>query len=683
MAPILTRVGQAFGFGSAPAGGAGGGPGYVEATGGVKYNPGDGYTYHVYKSSSTFVVTNPGNIEYLLVGGGAGGGGHAGGGGAGAGGVRTNLDGHPLAAPDYTAATGTYTVTVGPGGAGATTSGDPPAGGPGGNPGALGGNTEFYLPTASYPGTTFLRAAGGGGGGGGNPGPNTVPTTSLGGSGGGGSAFTSRDNGVAITDPNHPKAQGNPGGDGNPSNLTGGGGGGAGGNGTNAPGSGPTSGGTGGYGAGFTLAQLGGANIANTLGVLGPPTGAGLSYAPGGRFFAGGGGGGAHGGGGGGGGGGNATGTSWSGGAYGTPFGSTSTQSGTTNTGGGGSGSGGTTGSAACAGGAGGAGFWLVRSANNPALNVIPLSYLIIGGGGGGGRGRGGGGGAGGYRTNYASETPGGPGTSTEAALSIAASTNYSVTIGAGGAAGPGMDKRGGRGGDSKYDSITSIGGGAGGAAFQPVSRDTEYTGSNQVVYIGGSGGGGAGQTPPAGPNSGHGGSAVSPTQPEENPKVVQGYNGGDANDFGNDGTGGGGAGAVGVDGEGGAGGSGKPSSITGSAVFRGGGGGGGGDDQSGAGGNGGGGAGSTGASTPGTHATGGGGGGSIYNQAAARGGTGVIIFRYPNAYTIANPGGGLTLSTATDGGSKVTTITHPSPTATCPVSDPSTGNATGNISWS
>ena len=92
---------------------------------------------------------------------------------------------------------------------------------------------------------------------------------------------------------------------------------------------------------------------------------------------------------------------------------------------------------------------------------------------------------------------------------------------------------------------------------------------------------------------------------------------------------------------------------------------------------------GAAGASSPGQHATGGGGGGSIYNQASARGGTGVIILRYPNTYTIANPGGGLTLSTATDGGSKVTTITHPSPTATCPVSDPSTGNATGNISWS
>ena len=563
---------------------------------------------------------------------------------------------------------------------GGAPSGSPPTG----NPGTSGGNTEFYLPTASYPGSTFLRAAGGGGGGGGNPGPTTIPTTSLGGSGGGGAAFSPHANGVAITDPNHPKAQGNPGGDGNSSGMSGGGGGGAGGAGTNAPGSGPTTGGTGGYGAGFTLAQLGGTNLANTLGVAGPPTGAGLNYAPGGRFFAGGGGGGVHynsaGGGGGGGGGGATNDNSWSGGAYGTPYGSSGTQSGTANTGGGGSGAGGTHGSAAAAGGAGGSGFCLVRYANNPALNVIPLSYLIIAGGGGGGRGRGGGGGAGGYRTNYASETPGGPGTSTEAALSVAASTNYLVTIGAGGAWAPGSDKRGGKGGDSKFDSIISIGGGPGGAAFQPVSRDTEYTGSNQAVYTGGSGGGGAGQTPPGGNNSGHGGSAVSPTQPEQNPRVVQGYNGGDSNpDFGNDGAGGGGAGAVGASGQGTAGGAGKSSSITGSAVTRGGGGGGGGDDAAGAGGAGGGGAGSTGAGIPGTHATGGGGGGNIYNQPGSYGGTGVVILRYPNAYTIANPGGGLTLSTATDGGSKVTTITHPSPTAIYPI----TGNATGNISWS
>jgi hypothetical protein len=44
-----------------------------------------------------------------------------------------------------------------------------------------------------------------------------------------------------------------------------------------------------------------------------------------------------------------------------------------------------------------------------------------------------------------------------------------------------------------------------------------------------------------------------------------------------------------------------------------------------------------------------------------------VVIMRYPNTFTISNPGGGLTLSTATDGSFKVTTVTA----------------GTGNVSWS
>jgi hypothetical protein len=40
-------------------------------------------------------------------------------------------------------------------------------------------------------------------------------------------------------------------------------------------------------------------------------------------------------------------------------------------------------------------------------------------------------------------------------------------------------------------------------------------------------------------------------------------------------------------------------------------------------------------------------------------GGSGVVILKYPDAYTISNPGGGLTMSTAgPSGGFKVTTIT-------------------------
>ena len=301
---------------------------------------------------------------------------------------------------------------------------------------------------------------------------------------------------------------------------------------------------------------------------------------------------------------------------------------------------------------------------------TVTVDYLVIGGGGGGGRGRGGGGGAGGYRTNYASETPGGPGTSTEVDFGISLSTNYPVQIGAGGLGGPGSDKRGYQGGASIFHTITSIGGGAGSAAYQPTSRTTE-----PGTYEGGSGGGGAGQVNPPATNMGHGGAAVSPPS-----YVVQGYNGGDATpDLGNDGTGGGGAGGTGTPGQGGSGGVGKSSSITGSAVFRGGGGGGGGDDASGAGGNGGGAGAVNSSATPGTHATGGGGGGAKYNQPQARGGTGVVILRYVNTLTIANPGGGLTLSTAPDGGYSVTTITHPSNSATTP----GPGNATGNVSWS
>jgi hypothetical protein len=58
----------------------------------------------------------------------------------------------------------------------------------------------------------------------------------------------------------------------------------------------------------------------------------------------------------------------------------------------------------------------------------------------------------------------------------------------------------------------------------------------------------------------------------------------------------------------------------------------------------------------------GGGGGGSNTNadKAGKTGGSGVVILKYPNAYTISNPGGGLTMSTAgPSGGFKVTTITQ------------------------
>jgi hypothetical protein len=49
----------------------------------------------------------------------------------------------------------------------------------------------------------------------------------------------------------------------------------------------------------------------------------------------------------------------------------------------------------------------------------------------------------------------------------------------------------------------------------------------------------------------------------------------------------------------------------------------------------------------------GGGGGGG------AAGGSGIVILKYPDTFTISNPGGGLTLSTAgPSGGFKVTSVT-------------------------
>jgi hypothetical protein len=64
------------------------------------------------------------------------------------------------------------------------------------------------------------------------------------------------------------------------------------------------------------------------------------------------------------------------------------------------------------------------------------------------------------------------------------------------------------------------------------------------------------------------------------------------------------------------------------------------------------------------TNTGGGGGGQSQTNTAGAAGGSGVVILRYPSAYTI-TAGGSLTSSTATVGTDKVTTFTAGSDTIT------------------
>ena len=286
---------------------------------------------------------------------------------------------------------------------------------------------------------------------------------------------------------------------------------------------------------------------------------------------------------------------------------------------------------------------WIITDSglqSNFSPPTYSVDFLVIAGGGGGGGNTGGdaagGGGAGGYRTSTQTFNIG---------------SVYTITIGDGGAGGI-SDTRGTSGSASSVSgsgitTITSAGGGGGGAG----------TGSVGDGLSGGSGGGsyytksgGAGNTPSTSPSQG---------------------NRGGNNSAANGGTGGGGAGSTGVDNGssdvGTAGGAGTASSITGSSVTRAGGGGGGtySGGAGGAGGTGGGGAGgnsSSGAATAGTANTGGGGG---CGDSRGNGGSGVVILRYPNTFTI-TIGAGLTGSTTTVSTDKVTTITA----------------GTGNVSW-
>ena len=275
-------------------------------------------------------------------------------------------------------------------------------------------------------------------------------------------------------------------------------------------------------------------------------------------------------------------------------------------------------------------------------IDPLVVDYLVIAGGAGGGN-LGGGGGAGGYRNSYASESSGGGGSS-ESAHTLQVSTNYNVTVGAGGAGSTNANNTGTNGVNSVFtgtSTITSIGGGGGGS---------HYTGNG---LSGGSGGGAR-----SAGNSSSGGSGT----------ANQGYAGGDNfSSSANYGAGGGGgAGAVGVNGSastGGNGGAGLASLITGSSVTRAGGGGGG--IQSGAtpgtgaagGGNG---IGNNGTASSATANTGSGGGGGGYQGgfgSGGSGGSGIVILRYPSDYSI-TIGSGLTGTTATSGSDKITTFT-------------------------
>ena len=250
------------------------------------------------------------------------------------------------------------------------------------------------------------------------------------------------------------------------------------------------------------------------------------------------------------------------------------------------------------------------EGAASPSVDFQADVLTIAGGGGGGDESvtaGAGGGGAGGFLETTA--------------FGLALSTNYTVTVGSGGSLAT-------QGNNSVFSTLTAIGGG----------RAGDRTGSQ---LPGGNGGSGGGAAAIAGEAAGSG-------------TAGQGFDGGTGDQGGNFpvtyyGGGGGGAGEAGNTDGNGHGGDGKSSSITGVATTYAGGGGaaagsgtstlpggtGGGGDEGDA----------------GTANTGGGGG------ARNTGGSGIVIVRYPNTFTI-TVGAGLTSSTATDGSDKVTTFT-------------------------
>jgi hypothetical protein len=236
-------------------------------------------------------------------------------------------------------------------------------------------------------------------------------------------------------------------------------------------------------------------------------------------------------------------------------------------------------------------------------MSNLTCDYLVVAGGGGAGGPNsgwgGGGGGGGGFRSTVTNTGKGG---TLESPLSLTNGTNYTVTVGAGGAVET-------IGNNSVFATITSTGGGKG------------------ATSQGGNGGTGGG----SGGGFSTGGTGTS----------GQGGNGGGGGTSGGAG-GGGGASADGTSSSGssingGAGGAGQSTSISGSSVTYGGGGGGSGSSDAGAtggtGGSGGGGngAGASGNGVNGTANLGGGGGGarSGAGQTVGTGGSGIVIVRY------------------------------------------------------
>ena len=559
----------------------------VPASSGMTNGSGLNYIYMAYKENPAQYAIPSGEMGYLVAAGGGSGfysTGAGGVGGGGAGGFRTTYGltsgGGASAETNLTLATGTYTVTIGAGGA--MTSG---AGNDGND--------------SSITGLVTITTTGGGAGGGGNA------VGSAGGSGGGAGELNS---GTSLAGGAGTANQGFTGGT-SVVNFNGAGGGGASSVGANN---------------GANLAGNGGAGITSAI------TGSNVGYAGGGGGAAyqssstGG----------------NGT----YGGGDGTLNGiRTASTAGGINTGGGGGALGGSIGAGGYTTGGSGIVVLRMNTSDfsgatsgsptisaigsetilqylasgsythNPSTAAGTMNYMVLAGGASGAS-NGGGGGAGGLRSSwYAS----GGGAGGEAPLTLSSGT-YTITIGAGGAEVTTYQDPGNDGTATTISgnaTVNTVGGGGGGSNNTNAGRN-------------GGSGGGAGAHPGAAYNGGSG-------------TAGEGFDGGRAGAVNQpySGAGGGGTGAVGEPNSAsaaGAGGNGLALGITGALVNYGGGGGGSGGTPTGglsggAGGAGGGGAGGAYNSTgiAGTVNTGGGGGGSGDNVGVGgAGGSGKVILR-------------------------------------------------------
>ena len=237
--------------------------------------------------------------------------------------------------------------------------------------------------------------------------------------------------------------------------------------------------------------------------------------------------------------------------------------------------------------------------------NAATADVLVVGGGGGGGG------------SNYTSGGGGAGGLIYSNGYTLINDSNYTVTVGAGGARAAGSNLAGGDGANSAFVALVAFGGGGGSVNPWPT---VPSPGRN-----GGSGGGGCG-----GMAAKPGGTGVS----------GQGLAGGNGNNVAPEyaAGGGGGAGTNGANGTataGGNGGDGLQYSISGTASWYAGGGGGStfsGTGTLGLGGIGGGGASTATVGKDGQPNTGGGGGAALSQQSSASGsgGSGIVIVRYP-----------------------------------------------------